>query len=56
MFDWCETMQHKAMYDIFRKGQRNDTTGEKHGVRTHSERRNRQQDDCERGSYYISPK
>jgi hypothetical protein len=23
MFDWCETMQHKAMHDIFRKGQRN---------------------------------
>jgi len=22
-------MQHKAMHDIFRKGQRNDTTGEK---------------------------
>jgi len=28
MFDWCETMQHKAMHEIFRKGQRNDTTGE----------------------------
>jgi hypothetical protein len=50
MFDWCETMQHKAMHDIFRKGQRNDPTGEKHSIRTHSERRNRQQDDCERGS------
>jgi hypothetical protein len=29
MFGRCETMQHKAMHDIFRKGQRNDTTGEK---------------------------
>ena len=29
MFGWCETMQHKAMHEIFRKGQRNDTTGEK---------------------------
>jgi len=29
VFDWCETMQHKAMHEIFRKGQRNDTTGEK---------------------------
>jgi hypothetical protein len=33
-------MQHKAMHDIFRKGQRNDTTGEKHSVRTYSEPRN----------------
>ena len=40
MFSRCEAMQHKAMHDIFRKGQRNDTTGEKHSVRTHSELRN----------------
>jgi hypothetical protein len=40
MFGRCETMQHKAMHDIFRKGQRNDTTGEKHSVRTNSELRN----------------
>src|SRR5713226_7320865 len=40
MLGRCETMQHKAMHDIFRKGQRNDTTGEKHSVRTHSELRN----------------
>jgi hypothetical protein len=41
MFVWYETMQHKAMHDIFRKSQRNDTTGEKHSVRTQSELRNR---------------
>jgi hypothetical protein len=40
MFGWCETMQHKAMHDIFRKGQRNDATSEKQSVRTHSELRN----------------
>jgi hypothetical protein len=51
MFDWSETMKHKAMHDIFRKGQRNDATDEKHNVRTHSELRNRQQDDCEQGRY-----
>jgi hypothetical protein len=34
MFGRCEAMQHKAMHDIFRKGQRNDTTGEKHSVIT----------------------
>jgi hypothetical protein len=32
MFGRRETMQHKAMHGIFRKGQRNDTTGEKHRV------------------------
>src|ERR1700692_2719514 len=51
MFDWCETMQHKAMHGIFCKGQSNDTTDEKHSVRTHSELRNCQQDDCEQGRY-----
>jgi hypothetical protein len=55
MSDWCETMQHKAMHEIFRKGQRNDTTGEKLRVRTHSELRNCQQDDCEHATN-ISPK
>ena len=28
MFGRCKTMQHKAMHDIFGKGQRNDTTDE----------------------------
>lgn len=51
MFVWCEAMQHKAMHEIFRKGQRNDTTGEKHSVRTYSELRNCQQDDSEQGRY-----
>jgi hypothetical protein len=49
VFDWCETMQHKAMHEIFRKGQRND--GEKHNVRTHSELRNCQQNDREQKRY-----
>jgi hypothetical protein len=40
MFDWCETMQHKAMNEIFRKGQIDDTTDEKHTVGTQSELRN----------------
>ncbi len=30
MFGWCETMQHKAMNDIFGKGPCNDAAGEKH--------------------------
>jgi hypothetical protein len=51
MFDWCEPMQHKAMHEIFRKGQCNDTTGEKHSVKTHSELRNCQQNDCEQKRY-----
>src|ERR1700730_14234244 len=28
MFDWCEPMQHKAMNEILRKGQSDDTTDE----------------------------
>src|SRR5258708_36164116 len=51
MFGWCETMQHKAMNDIFGKGPCNDAAGEKHSVRTHSEPRNGKQDDCEQRRY-----
>ena len=36
----CETMQHKAMNEIFRKGQSDDTTDEKHTAGTQSELRN----------------
>jgi hypothetical protein len=32
MCDWCETMQYKAMHDIFREGQRNDATDEKREI------------------------
>jgi hypothetical protein len=44
-------MQHKAMHEIFRKGQRNDSTDEKRNFGAHSKLRNRQQDDCEQGRY-----
>src|SRR3954454_7644061 len=52
MFDRRETMQHKAMHDVFRQGQRNDTTGEKHSVGTDPELRNCQQTNCEQGRYW----
>ena len=51
MLDWYEMMQHKAMSKIFGKSPHNDASDEKRGVGTHSELRNRKQDNCEQGRY-----
>src|SRR6266550_975277 len=51
MLSWREIVQHKTMNDVFGKGPRNDAAGEKRSGGGHSERRDREQDDCEQGSY-----
>ena len=42
-----EIVQHKAMNEIFGKRPRNDATGERRGGGGYSERRDRQQEDCQ---------
>jgi len=46
MLGWYETMQHKAMNDVFGKGPRDDAGGKKRGVGTGSERRNKYLSKC----------
>jgi len=51
MLGWREAVQHKAVNKIFGKSPSNHATDEWRSVSTHSEMRNRQQQDCKQRGY-----